>query len=318
MCCSPRFLDVVKIVHILNAINCKLEGLIVLSIKDLVKNINDVVSLPGVFVRVNAMVNNPKCSMDEVAAVISQDPGLTIRVLRMANSPAYGISKEIDSVKKAATIIGTERIRDIALATSAVETFEGIPNNLVSMEDFWMHSIYCAITAKYLASLAKISNPDSLFVAGLLHDVGQLVLFNVLPEESRKVLEYVLDDTEGTEINTIEQDLLGFDHAMVGGALAESWHLTPMLVEVITAHHDLSAATEFKKQSAIVKIANSIAVMAELDSIHIEETDAALVSDADWIAAGFDAAEADSIMEQAVHNAQESYKDVQKLLMIEH
>lgn len=287
------------------------------SIKDLVGNINDVVSLPGVFVRVNAMVNDPNSSMNEVAAVISQDPGLTIRVLRMANSPAYGISNEIDSVAKAATIIGTERIRDIALATSAVETFEGIPNDLVSMEDFWMHSIYCAIIAKHLASLVKMTNPDSLFVAGLLHDIGQLVLFNVVPEESRKALEYVLDDTEGTELNVVEQELLGFDHAMVGGALAESWHLTPMLVEVITAHHDLSLATEFKKQSAIVKIANSIAVMAELNSVDIEETDAALLSDDDWLTAGFDAAQAGSIMEQAVHNAQESYKEVQTLLMIE-
>lgn len=288
-----------------------------INIKDLVKNINDVVSLPGVFVRVNAMVNDPNTSMNEVAAVISQDPGLTIRVLRMANSPAYGISKEIDSVAKAATIIGTERIRDIALATSAVETFEGIPNDLVSMEDFWMHSIYCAIVAKHLAGLQKLSNPDSLFVAGLLHDIGQLVLFNVLPKESRKVLEYVLDDTEDTDINIVEQEILGFDHAMVGGALAESWHLTPMLVDVITAHHDLSAAKEFKKESAIVKVANSIAVMAELNSIHIEETDAAVLTDADWNTAGFEPAQADSIMEQAVHNAQESYKEVQKLLMVD-
>jgi len=288
---------------------------VAVSVIDLVKNINDVVSLPGVFVRVNTLVNDPQTPMTAVAAVISQDPGLTIRVLRMANSPAYGISKEIDSVSKAATIIGTERIRDIALATSAVETFDGIPNDLLSMEDFWMHSVYCAIISKHLASQVKIANTDSLFVAGLLHDIGQLVLFKAMPEESRKALEYVLDDTEGTELHLVEQDIMGFDHVMVGGALADSWQLTPMLVEIITSHHDLSHANKYKKESAIVKIASSIAVMAELDTINIDETDANPITDYDWLNAGFDASQAESIMEQAVRNAQESYKEVQKLLM---
>ena len=287
------------------------------SIEEVIEGINDVVSLPGVFVRVNAMVNDPNCSIAEVATVISQDPGLTMRVLRMANSPAYGISKEIDSVAKAATVIGTERIRDIALATSAVETFDGIPNELVSMQDFWMHSIYCAIVAKYLSELAKVSNPDSLFVAGLLHDIGQLVLFNSNPEESRKVLEYVLDDTEDTEIQLVEKEILGYDHAMVGGALAESWNLTPKLVEIITSHHDIAHAVNYKKESAIVKIANSIAVMAELNSTNIEETDAASLNDETWLAAGFDPAQAKQIMEDAVINAKQHYQDVQNLLMLD-
>jgi len=288
---------------------------VTISINELVENINDIVSLPGVFLRVNAMVNNKNVSMTDVAEVISQDPGLTIRVLKMANSPAFGSSKEIDSVVKAATVIGTERIRDIALATSAVETFDGIPNDLLSMEDFWMHSIYCAIISKYLAKLAKIPKADSLFVAGLLHDIGQLVLFKELPDDSRKALEFILDDIEGAELHDVEKELWGFDHADVGGVLAESWHLTPMLVEVISSHHDLSHASQYIKESAIVKIANSIAVMTELNTTNIEETDADMINSDDWIAAGFDPAQADKIIEQAESNAHESYKEVKSLLL---
>jgi len=287
------------------------------AIDDIISNMSDLVSLPGVFVRVNEMVNDPNTSMSDVAEVISQDPALTIRILRMANSPAYGISKEIDSVLKAATIIGTERVRDIALATSAVNTFDGIPNELVSMDDFWMHSIYCAIISKYLAGIAKLPNPDSLFVAGLLHDIGQLVLFKTLPDLSRKSLEYVLDDTEDTSFHLVEQEFIGFDHAMVGGALAENWHLTPMLVETISAHHDLQQADKYKKESAIVKIANSIAVMAELDSIHIDETDAEVLHDEDWITAELDLSSADEIMKDAVVHARKAYQGVQELLMME-
>jgi len=287
------------------------------AIDDIISNMSDLVSLPGVFVRVNEMVNDPHTSMTDVAEVISQDPALTIRILRMANSPAYGISKEIDSVLKAATIIGTERVRDIALATSAVNTFDGIPNELVSMDDFWMHSIYCAIISKYLAGIAKLPNPDSLFVAGLLHDIGQLVLFKTLPELSRKSLEYVLDDTEDTSFHLVEQEFIGFDHAMVGGALAENWHLTPMLVETISAHHDLQQADKYKKESAIVKIANSIAVMAELDSIHIDETDAEVLHDEDWITAELDLSSADEIMKDAAVHARKAYEGVQELLMMD-
>ncbi len=284
------------------------------SLDEIVKDINDLVSLPGVFVRVNEMVNDPQCSMTKVAEVISQDPGLTMRVLRMANSPAYGISKEIDSVAKAVTIIGTERVRDIALATSAVETFDGIPNDLLSMDDFWMHSIYCAILAKYLAAQTKIKNPDGLFVAGLLHDIGQLVLFKELPELSRKSLEYILDDTEDVELQVVEQEFIGFDHAMVGSALADNWHLTPMLIEVIGAHHDIQKAEAYKQESAIVKIANSLAVMTELNTIDIGETDAAALSEEDWAIAGLEP----DIIEEAIAHAHTTYKEVQNLLMAKH
>ncbi len=281
------------------------------SLDEIVKNINDLVSLPGVFVRVNEMVNNSQCSMTKVAEVISQDPGLTMRVLRMANSPAYGISKEIDSVAKAVTVIGTERVRDIALATSAVETFDGIPNDLLSMDDFWMHCIYCAIIAKYLGSKTKVKNPDGLFVAGLLHDIGQLVLFKELPELSRKSLEYILDDTEDTELYTVEQEFIGFDHTMVGSALAENWHLTPMLIEVIGAHHEIQKAKDYKQESAIVKIANTLAVMTELNTTNIEETDAAMLMDEDWVAADLPP----DIIEDAIAHAHTTYKEVQNLLM---
>lgn len=311
----PHFLDVTEFTHILIETICEKDALLMATIDEMILNITNLVSLPGVFVRINAMVNDPNCSISEVAEVISQDPALTIRILQMANSPAYGISKEIDSVAKAATIIGTERVRDIALATSAVDAFEGIPNTLVSMEDFWMHSIYCAIIAKYLALKVKTSNPDSLFVAGLLHDIGQLVLFKMLPELSRKSLEYVLDDTEDTSLHLVEQEFIGFDHAMVGSALAKNWNLTPMLVEAISAHHDLSHAKAYIQESAIVKIANSIAVMAELNSSNIDETDAAILHNDDWESAGFDPASANAIMKEAELYAQEKYKEVKKLLM---
>lgn len=281
------------------------------SLEQVIKDINEIVSLPGVFIRVNELVNDPNTSMSDVAEVISQDPGLTIRILRMANSPAYGISREIDSVAKAVTIIGTEQVRDIALATSAVHAFDGIPNDLLSMEDFWMHSIYCAIIAKYLAQQAKVNNPSGLFIAGLLHDIGHLVLFKELPELSRQCLEESIDDNDDTELYKIEERIIGFDHLAVGAALAEAWHLPELLIDVIGAHHDLSHAKTYKKESAIVKIANTLSILTELKSTNVEETDAQPISDEEWELAGLDP----GIIEETLEYARASYKEVQNLLM---
>ena len=281
------------------------------TLDEIVKDINDLVSLPGVFVRINAMVKDPDCTLADVADVIRQDPGLTMRLLRVANSPTYGLSRQVDSVAQAVTIIGTQRVRDIALATSAVDAFDGIPNNLVSMDNFWMHSIYCAVITKFLATKTKVASPDGLFAAGLLHDIGELVLFKEFPEKSRKCLEYVLDDTQDIGIHRVERKVIGFDHAQVGAALAKNWQLSDMLIEVIGTHHNIQKAKTFKKESAIVKVANSLAIMAELKTNNIEETDAAVLSAADWEFAGL----APNLIDEAIEYAHITYKEVQSLLM---
>lgn len=245
--------------------------------KELISDLKGLVSLPETCVRVTEMVDDPNCSVDDIGKVLSQDPSLTIRILKIANSPFYGLSKQIETVSRAISVMGTSQLRDLVVATSAARSFEGIPNTLITMEVFWYHSIACGIAARVLAARAMRGKGESLFVAGLLHDIGQLVIFNKRPTESKKIL---LDALEGPSdgIYHSEMDVLGFTHCDVGAELAREWHLPELYSACIEFHHTPTKATGHLQEVALVHIANIVACMVEteVESATGEDIDADL------------------------------------------
>ncbi|HEB58630.1 MAG TPA: HDOD domain-containing protein [Gammaproteobacteria bacterium] len=282
------------------------------SVSQLVKQVDNLVSLPGVFYRVNELVESPATSMEQIGDVISQDPGLTARVLRMANSAMYGFRGKVDTVGRALTTIGTKKLRDLVLATSTIEAFDGIPNELVTMEDFWSHSIRCGCAAKILAEKGgRKAAADSLFIAGLLHDIGQLVIFSQLPDASRAILTRAMEDVNETAVSNYEHEVLGFDHAELGAELVAHWHLPELFTNTIRYHHNPEAAEALQAECAVVHIANSIAVLAELDSTDIDETDAPPIVSAAWQMAGLDT----DITAEVVHDTQSLFDEMRDLFL---
>lgn len=257
-----------------------------ITLEDVTRDIDNLVSLPSVFIRLNQLVESPRSSVNQIADVISTDPGLTARLLRMANSAMFGMRKEVDTISKAVNVVGLKRLRDLALATSTIKAFEKTTNPLLPQEDFWLHSIRCGLAAKFLAEQARLSNSDTLFIAGLLHDIGDLLMFKRIPEVSREAIQKSVEQTRSISLHQVEQEMLGFDHAMVGTKLAEHWNLPAIFVEAIRWHHEPEKATQFKKEVAIVHIANSLAVCAELNSTDIEATDAPPILPAAWTTTG--------------------------------
>lgn len=234
-------------------------------LQDILDDAEKLVSLPAAYVRINKLVEDPGSSIDDIARVINQDVALTARLLRVANSPMYGLATQVDTVSKATTILGIQQIRDLALASVALKTFEGIPNELVSMESFWKHSIYCALCARNLAMECLKRQREAVFVGGLLHDIGQLIMYHHLPELSRKVLEACIDGPGELETQDAEREIIGFDHAEAGGELAHRWSLPTNIQECIAYHHNPDEAKQCRVETAIVHIANSLATLAELD-----------------------------------------------------
>jgi putative nucleotidyltransferase with HDIG domain len=232
------------------------------------------VSLPEVVVRINALVDDPQSSAEDIGRVVSQDAALTARLLTLANSAMFGLPRRIDTVSRAIAVLGTRQVRDLTLGLSAVRAFRGIPNDLVSMESFWHHSVLCAVAARALAAECARGRPESSFVAGLLHDIGQLVLFNRLPDESRQALLMTVDAPNEPDLHLCEREILGFDHATVGGALARRWRLPAGLVECIECHHDPAKAQAHPLDVAIAHIANTTAVLAEVESDELEDAPA--------------------------------------------
>jgi len=241
------------------------------SIVELVKEIDGLVSLPVVFVRINQLVESHSSTIDEIVAAVNLDPAFTVRLLRVANSSFYGFSSTIDTVNKAVSIIGTNQIRNLALATSVSSSFSGLSNSLVSMENFWRHSLYCGLAARKLAQLVGRCDAEALFTAGLLHDIGELVLFNRLPEQAKEALLTVLDSADVLPVYQAEQRIMGFDHAQIGGELARQWQLPPLLGECIAYHHSIHEAKEYPRETSLVHIANILAQMAELQTLDFND-----------------------------------------------
>lgn len=279
-------------------------------IVELVQGIGGLVTLPDVFIRINQLVENPDSSVAQIAEAISRDPAFTVRLLRVANSPFYGFSSSIDTVGKAVSVIGTSQIRNLALSTAIASSFAGLPNSLVSMENFWRHSLYCALAARLLARRAGRCDAEAVFTAGLLHDVGELVIFNRLPELAREALQLVLDSAETLGVHEAERNVIGFDHAQVGGELARQWKLPGLLQECIAFHHAPAEAQQFAREVAVVHIANSLAVMAELDTLAHE--DVSPIDARAWQTIGLDEGET---LEPVVREVQAAIAEAERLFV---
>ncbi|MFA6921220.1 MAG: HDOD domain-containing protein [Gallionella sp.] len=279
------------------------------NIAELLEGVNGLITLPHVFLRINQLIEDPDSTLFDIAKAISQDPSFTVRMLRLANSPFYGLSSTIATVDKAVSVIGTSQIRNLALSMSVASTFAGLPNNLVSMDNFWHHSLYCALVARILAKQARGCDPSTVFTAGLLHDIGELIIFNRLPEQARASLLLVLDQVDNLPVYQAERQVLGFDHAEVGGELARQWGLPPLLIECIACHHDIAKAQHYPRETALVHLADLIAQMAELYTLEL--TDVSPVDPAAWEATGLST----DIIEQVICEAQNEIIEAEKLFL---
>jgi HD-like signal output (HDOD) protein len=279
-----------------------------ISLQELVDDVGELISFPEVCIRVNEMVNDPNCSSSDIGQVISQDPALTARMLRIANSPYYGYSTEIDTVSRAVTILGIKAIRDLVIATSTSKVFNGLPNDLISMDNFWRHSIYCGLAAKILSEQYKKGKGEAVFISGLLHDMGQLAIFNKVPELAREALLLAMEGNEESDLYLYERQIMGFDHMQVGGALAKKWKLPESLQECVEFHHEPTKAVNYPLEVAIIHIANAIAVMSELESTLEDEVPP--IDEIAWEITGLNK----DLLEPVMLSAREQFAVTQSLL----
>ncbi len=258
----------------------------VLSPQELIANFNELATLPEVVLRVASMVQDPNSSASDIGREIVSDAALTGRLLRIANSPAFAHHGKIATVSRAIAVLGVWQVRDLTVGITAIRTFDGIANELVSMDSFWRHNVLCATAAGHIAARRVAGRAESPFVAGLLHDIGQLVMFNRVPQLAREALLMSVDSAEDLGLYLCERTLLGFDHGAVGVALAQKWQLPSSLQECIEFHHEPDRAQRHPVEVATVHIANSVAVLAEIGST--DPRDAPQISPATWHAAKLD------------------------------
>lgn len=202
---------------------------VALKLDELLYDSLESLSLPDVYVRLREVMESENASMADAALVISVDPALAARVLRMANSAFYGFRSQVDTISRAANILGMQKIHDLVLAASVSKAFDGISNDLMDMDTFWYRSVHAGFLAQALAEGAGMRNTESLFVRGLLHDIGHLVLFSRYPKECRQA---IVQGEEGLDARLYEeQELIGIDAMQFATELAGVWQLPLSFVD---------------------------------------------------------------------------------------
>jgi len=216
----------------------------------------DRITLPAIVARLDTMINDPACSAADIADTINQDASLSARVLKIVNSPFCGLTSQIDSISMAITVIGTRTLREIIMTTALIRQFNQFPEGLISSQQFWRHSLAVASAARTLAERLRIINIERLFIAGLLHDIGKLVMYLLRPEESRQVLARAAQGED--KLYHIERDVFGVDHGEVGAALLHQWHMPEAIIEAVTFHHQPALANHYTRETGMVHLANAI------------------------------------------------------------
>jgi HD-like signal output (HDOD) protein len=235
-----------------------------LSVSRLIAQVKAIVSLPDIYQRLMEVIDNPLSSAADVADVISCDPGLTARLLRIVNSAFYSFPSKIDTVSRGVTILGTKELCDLALATSVMKMFDSALKGLVNMTLFWQHSIGCGVFARKLALFRHEPNAERFFVMGILHDIGRLILFSHAPDILGAAI--VRASQSRRALHGIEKEILNFTHADVGAGLLKAWNLPASHREAVALHHNPSKARRFKLETAVIHVADILTTAMGLGS----------------------------------------------------
>ncbi|MFO7975569.1 MAG: HDOD domain-containing protein [Candidatus Hydrogenedentota bacterium] len=220
-------------------------------------------SLPATVARITQLLNDPDSSLGDVGKAISNDPAIALKTLRLANSASYGLREHVTSVEHAVTLLGAKVIQNLVLTATVFETLSSGASLL------FQHSIAVGLAARSILR-PRVSHlalaPDEAFVYGLLHDIGKIILEDYMSEELVQAEE--LSRTQGIPAHEAEQQLIGADHAEIGGRLAMKWRLPDTIAAAILAHHDLSRCENEEQRSfaALLSVADTICIAAGLPS----------------------------------------------------
>lgn len=263
-------------------------------VAQVLRDVKNLPTLPDVAVQLLNMGENPTTSMREMALLMERDISLAARVLRLVNSPFFGVQREVTSIQQALMILGTENLRNLVLSGAMLDLFDRAGSvGSFHRGEFWKHSIAVGTVARTLALRKRTMNPQVAFTAGLIHDMGKLVIDRYLHPEFVQIMEIV--DQESSSMLKAEMRVLGVCHTDIGQYLAARWNLPDVLKEAVGFHHAPEQAGIAADLAAAVGVANSL-----VRSLNVGNGGGAdqPLSAAHLQAAGLDNSELDNLREE--------------------
>lgn len=276
------------------------------ALKDIILNAKDLPAMPHVASKVLELAGNPETTAAKLQKVIQDDQAMAARILKIANSALYGCSRQIKTLTEAIVMLGFNTIRSLVV-TSAARNMYLAEGKTMGLKErlLWEHSIGCAIACRILVTPRHPMYAEEAFLAGLMHDIGKLVLNQYASDVFDRVVQEVYN--EGRNFAAVERELLGFDHTEVGAMLVTKWKLSPVMEEAIRFHHTES---EFKRDRLILcylDLANSLCKRQGIGFVEAPDLD--LVNLPSNKVLGLSAAELD-VMAQQLGDTLESEMEI--------
>jgi HD-like signal output (HDOD) protein len=222
------------------------------SIKKTLESISTIPTLPVVIEKITRLLQNPSTSAEEIGKAITTDQALASKVLKLVNSAFYGFPGKISTITHAVVILGFSTVKNVVLTASIFDAFTkkiSLSTNF-DLEKFWLHSIGCGAASKSVARHIGVSDMEECFIAGLIHDVGKIIMCNYLPTEFSQVVQHTL--ANDCLFYESEKEVLHITHEEIGGLVAERWNLPKNLQLAVKMHHCPQQAEGFPTVAGIV------------------------------------------------------------------
>ena len=224
----------------------------------LVSALKTIPTLPTVLASIQTVINDPKSSANHVASMVASDPALAARILRASNSAIYAFRATVTNLPQAVVALGFHTISSLALASSVVNVFE--KSSLANVNKLWEHSVRTGCACRILAEYGERAKREDYFVAGLLHDIGRLLIDQYLTEDALQIQKLVTE--QGLSVHDAELQHLGIHHGELGWVLLERWRLDAALCSSVLHYHAPANAGPHEKQARTLQLADIIALVS--------------------------------------------------------
>ncbi len=223
----------------------------------LLDRIDDLPPLPAVAAKVMGMAEDDKTSAMDLAQVLATDQALTAKLIRISNSAYYGFARRISTVREAVVMLGFKQVRQVAVGASMMNAFKRSGfNDGFDLDLFWGHSVAVAVASEAIAKKTLGAKPEDAFTAGILHDIGRLVLRQVMPAEFAQAV--AIARSGEAPLHAAEFETTGYQHDEIGQALGERWKFPGHLVDAVRCHHDEALRAGEDGLAGVVAQANSL------------------------------------------------------------
>lgn len=232
--------------------------------EEMISKVDDLPSLPTVVTQILNLIQDEQSNASNFEKYLRQDQGLTARLLRIVNSSFFGLKHKVTSISQAVVIIGYQSLKNLVLAASTSKFLEGaFPGYGFREQGLWQHSFMVASWSQKIAMKLGWSKEEAeeMFVAGLLHDIGKLVMSTYVTEHCQEMIMYIME-SKG-DVCKAESALMGVDHAEIGARIAQKWNFSNQLVNIIKYHHNIEESSGSEKEVSLINLVNYLLIKGQ-------------------------------------------------------